>query len=226
MFIVLGLVSSSLIGFTMFQLEKERGESEALVKNEMLHSYLKASFNYLKDHQKPAFVELVDTKTHFYPEFVLGFKVIKDIWDQFRANNKDYDFKQATLDPLNQNNKANADEVHIINRFRQDPQLNKQQGKISKDGSIFYYVATPVKVWAKACLDCHGKPENASRLQIETYGTTHGYNWELGDIVTTEITYVSLEKALNDARSIAIKIFAISIGCFLATLIALYVFCL
>jgi len=162
-------------------------------------------------------MELVD-EDRFYPELMSGFVVTRGIWDVFKEKNKGYDFKQATLDPLYQPNKADSDEIKMIDAFRASPDLQMLEGVIDKSGEKYFYLAYPIKVDAQDCLRCHGDPVNAPRDQIEIYGTGNGYHWQIGDTVSAYVIYVSIQEALASAKQMAGMLFLVGIGCFFLAL--------
>jgi hypothetical protein len=47
------------------------------------------------------------------------------------------------------------------------------------------------------CLDCHTTPEMAPRRQVELYGTEGGYNWQMGDVIATQVVYVPVTRAFK-----------------------------
>lgn len=221
--IVMGFVcvlGTSGIGISSYKLSERAALEEAKNKGQIIFNSIIATRKFFKNHQKPLVHELVE-KDRFYPDLMSGFSVTRGIWDHFNQTLAGYNFKQATLDPLHPPNKADAQEVQIIKKFQSNPKLKKLEGLMSKKGEQFFYMAYPIKLEAKGCLRCHGDPKNAPQDQVDIYGIKHGYNWKLGDMVSSFIVYVSIDKALKEAQRTAIILFAVIGGFMLVAIIIL-----
>lgn len=208
------------IGLSSYKLSEKTALEEAKNKGQIIFNSIIATRKFFKNQQKPLVHELVE-KDRFYPELMSGFTVTRGIWDHFNKTLAGYNFKQATLDPLYPPNKADEQEVKIIKTFQSNPYLKKLEGLMNKEGEQFFYIAYPIKLEAKGCLRCHGDPKNAPQDQIDIYGIKHGYHWKLGDMVSSFIVYVSIDKALQEARRTAIILFGAIGGAMLLAIIIL-----
>lgn len=220
---IFSLIATLLIGAASYKLTERNAIIEAKNKGQLLFHYVLAHRQYFKSQQRALIMELVD-EDRLYPELMSGFVVTRGIWDVFKEKNKGYDFKQATLDPLYQPNKADSDEVRMIDTFRQSPDVKMLDGVIDKNGEKFFYMAYPIKIDDQECLRCHGEVANAPRDQIEIYGTENGYNWQYGDTVSAYVIYVSIQDALASAKRMAGQLFLVGIGCFFLALLAMALF--
>ena len=214
-FSILAFISSGLIAGVTYWRTRDRVLDDAATRAVQLQKYLAASASFFQDYQKSAIMELME-KDRFYPELSLEYLVSRVTWEIYEKKNPDsgLDFRQAALDPVNRKNFANEFEKKIINNFADNPSLPKQVGVMSTPEGKAYYLASPVRVWNKKCLECHGDPNDAPRFQTEIYGTDHGYNWEVDDVVAAKIVYVSLDRELERARNDALIVFAASLICF------------
>jgi HAMP domain-containing protein len=220
---IFSLIATLIIGTASYKLTERNAIIEAKNKGQLLFHYILAYSQYFKSEQRALIMELVE-EDRFYPELMSGFVVTRGIWDVFQKENKGYEFKQATLNPLYQPNKADSDEVRMIDTFRESPDLKMMEGVIDKNGEKFFFLAYPIKIDAKECLQCHGDPTNAPRDQIEIYGTENGYHWQYGDTVSAYIIYVSIQGALASAKRMAGMLFLVGIGCFFLALLAMALF--
>jgi HAMP domain-containing protein len=220
---IFSLIATLIIGTASYKLTERNAIIEAKNKGQLLFHYILAYSQYFKSEQRALIMELVE-EDRFYPELMSGFVVTRGIWDVFQKENKGYEFKQATLNPLYQPNKADSDEVRMIDTFRESPDLKMMEGVIDKNGEKFFFLAYPIKIDAKECLQCHGDPTNAPRDQIEIYGTENGYHWQYGDTVSAYIIYVSIQDALASAKRMAGMLFLVGIGCFFLALLAMALF--
>ncbi len=220
---IFSLIATLIIGAASYKLTERNAIVEAKKKGQLLFHYILAYRQYFQTQQRALVMELVD-EDRFYPELMSGFVVTRGIWDVFKEKNKGYDFKQATLDPLYQPNKADSDEIKMIDTFRQSPDLQMMEGVIDKSGEKYFYLAYPIKIDSRDCLRCHGDPADAPRDQIEIYGTENGYRWQFGDTVSAYVIYVSIQEALASAKQMAGMLFLVGIGCFFLALLAMAVF--
>ncbi len=216
--IIILLIVALLISGAGYFFIKQQAIVDAKSKAAALLQYTEASRHFFLKHQKPAVIELMECKNRFFPELMLGFMIDRETWKLVTEEEPGYRYHQATLNPLNEEDRADTDELQIISEFRSDAELKKLDGIITKNEEEFVYVASPVKVERKSCLQCHGNPDDAPRFQVEVYGQDQGYGWNLDETVSASVVYVSLEEALQRARRRGIWIFFITFGGFILTL--------
>lgn len=222
---VLSLLATIAIGATSYWLSRQNALVDAKNKGEMLFNYIGASEKFFGKYQYPIIkAELMMDTDRFIPELMSKFVVSRMSYDLFAETQKGYQFKQATKDPLWPDNKADAGELKIIQEFSSNPGLKAKEGTLMRGGEQFFYIARPVKIDQEFCLKCHGDPATAPQDQKDIYGTDHGYNWKLNEIVGTSMVYVSIADAMATAKASAVKIFLIGIGCLLVTIACIWVF--
>ncbi len=217
---IFSLLATMLIGLASYKITERHTLMEAEKKGRLLFDYIVSYRTYFMEYQKSLVMELVE-EDRFYPELMSSFVTTRGIWDIFKGKNKGYHFKQASLDPLYQANKADAAENEMIQLFRKRPELKKQEGTLDKHGEKFYYMAYPIRVDNNECLRCHGDPLRAPKDQVAIYGQENGYNWKYGDTVSAFVVYVSIEEAMRGAKHSAGIIFLIGSGCFFLVVIAM-----
>ena len=220
---VISVAATVALGVASYKFSTRNAIEDAKSKGHIIFNYIMASRKFFKNHQRALVMELVEEE-RFYPELMSGFVMTRGTWDLFKKELTGYDFKQATLDPLFPANKADAQEIKIINDFKERPDLDRLEGIVERGGEKFFYMAKPIRVDAKGCLRCHGNPYDAPKDQIEIYGTQNGYNWRLGDTVSAYMVYVSVEEALAAARRSAFSLFLVGMGGLLVFLLAIWVF--
>ena len=218
--LIICLTGTTAIGFVSYKLSEKAAIDEAKDKGQLIFNYIVATRKFFKNYQFPLVHELVG-RDRFIPEIMSGFSVTRGIWDKFGKEQKDYIFKQATLDPLYPPNKADPQEIAIINKFDRNKHLKTLEGVMQKGNERFFYLAYPIMVDAKGCLRCHGDPANAPQDQIRLYGTDNGYNWKLDKVVSSFVIYVSVDHALEHAKRDALIIFGAVGGAMLFALILL-----
>ena len=202
---VLGLFAIAAIGMTSYQLSIKNAMNEAKIKSNIILNYAMATKKYMQQVQKPLVKELVEAD-RFYPELMSGFVSARGTFELFHKSYPGYIFKQATLDPLNISNKADAEERVLIDRFKKDPNLKSLEGQLVKNGEEAFYFAQPIKIDSKGCLNCHGNPNNAPKDQIEIYGTEGGYNWKMNDTVAAFVIYIPTAAAIAAAKNLSLTL--------------------
>lgn len=221
---VLSLLATIAIGYTSYMLSRQSAIAEAKSKGEIIYNYIEASSKFFGKEQYPLIKDLVADDDIFIPELMSRFVVNRMEYEIFQETLEGYVFKQATLDPLWPDNKADAAEEEVIEYFASHPAEVEKQGIMDKDGERYFYTAKPIKVTKPFCLTCHGDPVDAPADQRDIYGTENGYNWKMDATVGTSIIYISIANTLKDAQQSALKIFSVGLGCLLVTIICIWVF--
>ncbi len=204
---VLSFIASVVLAYASYQFSVNNAMADAKTQGAIVFNMVDSSRMYFKKSQRPLVAELVG-EDRFYPEIMSGFVMTRGVWEIFEKRFAGYKFKQATIDPLYPPNKADDDERKLIDSFSKDRDIKNVEGIMEKNGKRYYYFARPVAVEG-GCLRCHGEPDEAPKDQVEIYGTEHGYDWSKGDIVSTTIVYVPLDRAMAAARKAATSLFAI-----------------
>jgi len=219
---VLSLLATVAISVVSYHFSVSSAMSEAQEKGQLVFDYLHASRLYFKKTQRPLIRQYLP-RGHFVPELISGFTLTRGVWDEFKKKNKEYAFKQATIDPLQPENKADKHDMVIINYFRKHKDLKQTKGTMTKNGEPYFYFAKPIKV-NNSCLHCHGDPANAPRAITERYGSENGYNWNINTIASAYIVYIPLKEALTKAKQSAVRLIAIGIVGMLIVMLFLWVF--
>ncbi|WP_321366189.1 DUF3365 domain-containing protein [uncultured Desulfuromusa sp.] len=220
---ILGLLATAVIGITSYKLSVDNALSEAKSKSNIILNYAMASKKYMAQVQKPLVQELIE-KDRFYPELMSGFVVARGTFELFKESSPDYIFKQATLDPLNPSNRADADEIEFIKNFDQNPALKSAEGRIIKNGTEVFYFAQPIRTNSANCLTCHGDPYDAPKDQVEIYGDETGYNWEMNDTVAAFVVYIPTAAAIAAAKKLSLTLVLVGSGGILVILLILWFF--
>lgn len=203
---VLSMVASVILAYASYQFSVKNAMADARTQGAIVFNMIDSSRLFFKNSQRPLVAELVE-EDRFYPEIMSGFVLTRGVWEIFEKRFPGYKFKQATLDPLYPPNKADGDEIKLIKMFEENKGTKNTEGIMSKAGKQYYYFARPITV-AEKCLRCHSTPDEAPKDQVEIYGADSGYDWRKGEIVSTSIVYVPLDKAMAAAKKSATSLFA------------------
>lgn len=136
-------------------------------------------------------------KTPFYSKNpALATRELSEIVARAQGNAK---FRVASDNFRNPKNSSDSFETGAIHTFKLDLAKTPQQrrGFVESLEGRWYRYSVPVKV-EKACLRCHGSPNDAPAEVLEKYGTARGFGYREGDIrgvITVELPAVSLLSA-------------------------------
>lgn len=205
---ILSLTAAISLAVVSYQFNRNNALKEAKTKGELVYNYMVSSRDYFGKVQLPKIYE-AGGRDIFVPEIMSSFAVVRGVFEAFKEKTPDYIFKQATKNPLVPSNKADAQELELISLFHKNKDLTNKEGQMEKNGQTYYYFAQPIRVTGATCLECHGDPAQAPEEQRDIYGEENGYHWQEGDTVSALIVYVPLQKALGEARKMAVVLFLI-----------------
>jgi protein-histidine pros-kinase len=173
---------------------------------------------YTSQHIAP----LLETqiKYEFRPEMVSAYSAI-ELLKNLREANPDYkqfQYREATLNPTNPVNRAVDWESDIVNAFRNGLVQPPVFGQRDTPNGRMLYVAKPLKANA-ACLRCHDTAELAPATMISKYGSANGFGWKVGEIIGAQIVQIPETFALARAE----VTFRVFMGSLLGVLIAVAV---
>lgn len=162
MILTLLLVTLGVSAAVMITHQREAVEKEVMQRAQTVAAFGEACREYTQKVLAPAVDKHLKGTLIF--EAQSRTFVARGTMEQFRAREgmKDYSFREASLNPLNEKNRASAFEAQLIERFKADPQLKEQAGFQMVEGQEQFYVARPILV-EKSCLRCHDTPERAPR---------------------------------------------------------------
>ncbi|MFO0857309.1 MAG: DUF3365 domain-containing protein [Phycisphaerales bacterium] len=129
-----------------------------------------------------------------------------------RDEYKDFMYREASQNPTNKENKADEFESSLIESFRKDPELKQKSDVIQRAGKRTYFIAKPMVIADKKCLDCHTTPDMAPKEQVALYGTEGGYGWKFGDVVATQVVYVPVSEAFKAKQGDSATLFGTMAG--------------
>ena len=202
-----GVVLSALVltlaalAYSFVQVSHERdftAERETVTRAEMLLSTMNSVRKYTSDHVRPAIAKAYAESSEFVKESVPGFSALA-VFENFRSDPKYgmFVYKEASLNPTNPRNKADPFETQILDRFRAGGETKDIQGIKETPSARLFYIARPMAVKSRTCLDCHTTPEMAPPKQVELYGREGGYGWKMDEVVAAQMVYVPVSEAFR-----------------------------
>ncbi|MBW4671405.1 MAG: DUF3365 domain-containing protein [Cyanomargarita calcarea GSE-NOS-MK-12-04C] len=195
-------IGGILISGTVFSsVLEQKAQNEVKDKGLILIQIANSVRQYTNDRVQPLLLPKVETQDQFIPESIPSYSV-REVFENLRKNPEysDFIYKDATLDPTNLRDKADAFEADLVQRFRKEPKLETLYGFRNISGEKLFYSARPLKITEQSCLQCHSSPELAPKSQLLAYGKKNGFGWKLNDIVTSQIVYVPAEEIFTSSN--------------------------
>jgi len=202
--IILGVVLLGGIFISYITLSRaleQRAQDEVTTRGLVLIETMSAVRSYTSNHINPLLIEQLNEQETFISEVVPGYSA-REVFEGFRNDSKyeDFLYKEATYNPTNSRDRADAFETDILTQFQSDTSLSEINGFRNLNGKNMFYIARPMRVGSESCLGCHGDPADAPASLINTYGSENGFGWELGELTTAQIIYVPAEDVFQTAQ--------------------------
>ena len=153
----------------------------------------------------------------FLPQTVPAYSATR-VFESLRAQNPEYTYKEATLNPSNLRNRTVEWEADVVGAFRGDASRKEQTGQRDTPQGRSLFLAHPIRVTDQKCLACHSTPEAAPASLLRKYGNANGFGWQLGEVIGAQIVQVPMALPLRMADQ-AFRTLLVSLGSvFLVTL--------
>lgn len=177
-----------------------RAEAEVNARGLVLIETMNSVRHYTTTQVNPLLQEDLAVADHFISESVPAFAA-REVFETLRSNPEyaTYLYKEASDNPTNPRNLADPFEADLLARFRADAALKEQSGFTEHDGQSVYYSARPLTV-SQSCMACHDTPAAAPASLIATYGTEHGFGWQVGQPIAAQIIYVPASDVIGSAQ--------------------------
>jgi protein-histidine pros-kinase len=132
----------------------------------------------------------------------------------------DYSFRTVMLNPTNPADQATGWQADIIESLRRDGAKELVTERETPTGRILY-VASPITITDPACLVCHSTPSAAPATMVDLYGSDHGFNWKLNEVLGAQIVSVPMQVPLARANQTFLTVMAGLACVFLVMLVLL-----
>ena len=199
-FVIGMIVSGVFITFMVNQKAQQEVNTKATVLMETMNS--------VRDYTSSNITPILNNqpRAEFRPEIVPAFSA-HVVFENLRRNPqyKDFLYREAALNPTNIDDKADSFESEIIEQFRQDSKLKERTGFLPSTPRInnnIFYIARPILVSQRSCLECHSTPDRAPKKMVDKYGKKNGFNWHINEIIGAQILFIPAEKVLANAQQL------------------------
>lgn len=188
----------SIAGYISYQLESRQAHEEIKLKANMLLETALAVRAYTVDEVAPVLRTLSDN--NFHPAQVPSFAA-QSTMARLAQKFPDYKYRESSINPTNQNDRASDWEVGLRREFQANEKLTELAGETGSGKSQSFYLAKPIRMGSPACLQCHSTAAAAPAAMVAKYGPVNGFDWKMGDVVGLQLIEVPIaparEKAFN-----------------------------
>jgi HAMP domain-containing protein len=174
--------------------------------------------DYTTTQINPELIQKLDEK--FLPQTIPAYSA-REVFELLRKNPeyRDFFYKEATLNPTNLRDKADAFEAKLVEQFRANDKLKELSGFRATASGETFYIARPNAIGKASCLQCHSTPEAAPATVIERYGSGNGFGWHLNEIVGAKIISVPADTVIHKANQSSLLILAIVFATFIGIIL-------
>ena len=177
-----------------------RGQMEELTRQQaaLALEFDLAIRDYAAKEIRPAMQERIEDG-EFVVEAMSTSYIARNIFERVNEKFPDYLIKFSSDNPRNVKNLAGPEESRMLERFRQSPEQDHWKGTLyvrgqADDEPKEYYVYCKVMRIDRACLRCHGDPQDAPQALLDRYGDTGGFRYQIGDIVGMDLIGIPMDQ--------------------------------
>jgi len=202
---LLGIAASGYISWTLLQ---QNAREEIAENARLMMSVGLAVRHYTNTQIGP----LLKTQMlySFLPQSVPAYSAT-EVLNELRKTYPAYVYKEALLNPTNPRDRAIEWESDLVNHFRNSPTKELTGVRDGATGSSLY-IARPLTITDRACLECHSTVDAAPKPMVDVYGPANGFGWKFGETVGAQIVSVPTDVPFARAKRAFLTFMASLIG--------------
>lgn len=218
-FLLLAGTGLAIVAHVAYRFLMENAKEQVVQQAQLMMESARATRDYTSEELKPLLSKVVGHGDEFIPQTVPAYGATQS-FARLRTRYPDYTYKEAALNPTNPRNRAQDFEADIINTFRDHPDQREIIGERETPTGEALYLAHPIQV-RQSCLECHDVASRAPAALLNTYGSTNGFGWKLGEINAAQIVSVPTAVPTKIADKAYKTLIAYLVVTFLFTLLAI-----
>ena len=191
-------IGGLLISLVISSFLLSNARREVLQEAELMMASAKSVRDYTSSNLKPLLEQNPLHKTRFLAETVPAFAAITT-FKKLKEDYPEYTYREPTLNPTNPEHRAADWEADVIGYLRDHPELKQLTGERQTPMGPAMYLAMPLRA-DPPCLGCHSRPAEAPAAMLATYGSTNGFGWKPGSIVSAQIVSVPMSLPVQKAN--------------------------
>ena len=218
-FLLLAGTGLAIVAHVAYRFLMENAKTQVVQQAQLMMESARATRDYTSEELKPLLSRVAGHGDEFIPQTVPAYGATQS-FARLRTRYPDYTYKEAALNPTNPRNRAEDFETDIINTFRNHPDRREIIGERETPTGEALYLAHPIQV-KQSCLECHDVASRAPAALLNTYGSSNGFGWKLGEINAAQIVSVPTAVPIKIADKAYKTLIAYLIVTFLFTLLAI-----
>lgn len=222
--VIILLLFCALFSTVLYYYLRAQVITEAENKTMIIMTHVRAVGDYVKESLRPRMFDIF-SKLHTEDEFVVEAMstthVNLQVMKKVSRNLPDYVYKRVSDRPLNPENTAEAFDLRMMDYFRRNREVIERHGREEIGGKKYLIYSRPV-FSEQDCLRCHGDTTAVLHVIREKYGLTGKFGWKTGELIGLESVSIPLDKALANAKKMALDSFIFGMGTLTFLFLALY----
>ena len=195
----------AIFSYLIYVYLSEIYKTEAFSKTNLLYQQIQSTMHYIRSDLRPRMFHILPEKEFIKEAMSVSF-ITKSIMEDFKKKHPNVRYRRVSTDPMNPANMATGRELEYLEMFRQNRKQGFWKGIIEQDGIKYVVHAKPI-VMEQECLSCHGRPQDAPEVLRNAYGTSHGFNKQVGDIIGVEYLALPLDRTFEQISNLVMTIF-------------------
>ena len=199
------LVGLGLAGALSYRMVNQNAREQVLTEAEIMNGQASAIGRYTASEIAPLLVSQFARR--FLPQSVPAWAAQTN-FRSLQQTFPDYSFRSVVLNPTNPADLPADWQAGIIESLRQDRGLKELVTERDTPTGRILSVARPIVITDGACLQCHSVPGAAPPTMVDLYGTDHGFNWKLNEVLGAQIISVPMRVPFERANQTFITVMA------------------
>jgi two-component sensor histidine kinase/PAS domain-containing protein len=185
------VIFSTLVFYEVYATSQHIADDLIRKQADMLMEVNQAIRDYVAEKGRPAIQNIVG-KDEFIPETMSSAFIAQNVFEKLKKKFPGYIVRFASDNPRNPANRASAEELRILEFFRQNPQILQKSEQILVNGQRYVAQFKALRMTAD-CLRCHGDPKDAPAGMTKRYGATAGFRRQVGDVAGLDTIAIPVE---------------------------------
>lgn len=186
--------------------QKKRLQDEALHKAELVMAAVDANSAYVQEVLRPKMYDLLGHDS-FVIEAMSTSYISRVVMEKFKDDLPDIFYRRVDINAKNPEFEADQRELQMIQYFNDHPQAESWQGIRTVGREKYFMKFIPVR-YVDSCLHCHGRPEDAPKSIVDSYGKTRGFFKKPEQVSSVVSVGIPLGEGLRRIGEFAISVFS------------------
>ena len=202
-FFLFGLCAG--VSYFLYSHERRLLEEAAIEKSQLVMAAVESARSYVREELRPTMYEVLGHEAFVLQGMSTSY-VGRAVMDRFKETMPDYDWRRTALNARNPGFEPRPFELAMIEKFRNNPELESWQGIVQISSRVNFIHIRPV-VFKKSCLHCHGEPADSPQALLDAYGSERGFGRREGEIAGVSTVSIPVDVALAAIKERAFSVF-------------------